>query len=59
MNLVSVMVTLLVVGVFLYIVENVIPMDSTIKRILEAVVLLAVLIYILQALGVLGGHVFS
>jgi hypothetical protein len=56
MTLVSLLLVLVLVGVILYVVESVIPMDVRIKRIIEAVVLVGVLIYVLQAFGVLGGH---
>lgn len=45
---------LVIVGVLLYVVETLIPMDARIKRVIEAVVLIGVLVYILQAVGVIG-----
>ena len=55
MNIVSLLLFLVVVGVALYVVETLVPMDTRIKRVIEAIVLLAVLIYILQAFGLISG----
>lgn len=54
MNLISLLMFLVIVGVLLYVVETLIPMDARIKRVIEAVVLIGVLVYILQAVGVIG-----
>lgn len=53
--MISLLVLLVVVGVVLYLVERVIPMDGTIKIIIRCVVLLAVLVYVLSAFGLLSG----
>jgi hypothetical protein len=45
---------LIVVGVLLWLVNTYIPMDSKIKSILNAVVVIAVVIYLLQVFGLLG-----
>jgi hypothetical protein len=45
---------LIVVGVLLWLVNTYIPMDSKIKGILNAVVVIAVVIYLLQVFGLLG-----
>lgn len=54
MSLLSVVVVLIVVGVLLWLVNTYIPMDSKIKSILNAVVVICVVIWLLQAFGVLG-----
>lgn len=54
MSLVTLVVVLIVVGVLLWLVNTYIPMDSKIKSILNAVVVIAVVIWLLQAFGVLG-----
>ncbi len=54
MSLVTIVVVLIVVGVLLWLVNTYIPMDSKIKSILNAVVVIAVVIWLLQAFGVLG-----
>ena len=45
---------LIVVGVLLWLVNTYIPMDSKIKGILNAVVVIAVVVYLLQVFGLLG-----
>ena len=53
MSLISVVVVLIVVGVLLWLVNRYIPMDGTIKNILNAVVVIAVVLWLLQAFGLL------
>ena len=45
---------LIVVGVLLWLVNTYIPMDPKIKGLLNAVVVIAVVIYLLQVFGLLG-----
>jgi hypothetical protein len=52
--LINIILVLIVVGVLLWLVNNYIPMDSKIKSILNAVVVILVVIWLLQAFGVLG-----
>ena len=54
MPLLTIFVVLIVVGVLLWLVNTYIPMDGKIKSILNAVVVIAVIIWLLQAFGVLG-----
>jgi hypothetical protein len=54
MSLLSLIVTLVVVGVLLWLVNTYIPMDSKIKNILNVVVVILVVIWLLQAFGLLG-----
>jgi hypothetical protein len=54
MSLLYVIGVLIVVGVLLWLVNNYIPMDSKIKSILNAVVVIVVVIWLLQAFGLLG-----
>jgi VIT1/CCC1 family predicted Fe2+/Mn2+ transporter len=49
--LISLIVTLIIVGVCLYIL-TLIPMDNVIKQIIRVVVLLVALLYVLEALGI-------
>lgn len=44
MDLISLVVTLIVVGVLLWLVNNYIPMDGQIKRLLNAVVVISTVI---------------
>ncbi|MGB5135775.1 MAG: Thivi_2564 family membrane protein [Prochlorococcaceae cyanobacterium] len=53
MDLVSLVITLIVVGVLLWLVNSYIPMDSKIKRILNIVVVVAVVIWLLNVLGLM------
>lgn len=54
MSLIGIVLALVVVGVLLWLMEAYIPMNSTIKRIIQAVVIIVVVIWLLQVLGVLG-----
>jgi hypothetical protein len=54
MSLISVVLTLIVVGVLLWLINTYIPMQGTIKSLLNAVVVIAVVIWLLYAFGVLG-----
>jgi hypothetical protein len=54
MPLLTIVVVLIVVGVLLWLVNNYIPMDSKIKSILNAVVVILVVLWLLQAFGLLG-----
>jgi hypothetical protein len=54
MPLVSLIISLIVVGVLLWLVNSYIPMDSKIKKILNIVVVIAVVLWMLSLFGVLG-----
>jgi hypothetical protein len=47
-------ITLIVIGVLLWLVNAYIPMDAKIKNILNIVVLIAVVLWLLNVFGVLG-----
>lgn len=53
MSLVSLVITLIVVGALLWLVNNYIPMDGKIKRILNIVVVVAVVVWLLNLLGLM------
>lgn len=55
MPLINLVVTLIVVGVLLWLVNTYIPMDRKIKSILNAVIVIAVVLWLLSAFGILGG----
>ena len=55
MSLLSLLITLIVVGVLLYMVNRYIPMASSIKTILNVVVVVFVCIWLLQSLGIVSG----
>ena len=54
MPLVTVVVTLIVVGVLLWLINTYIPMQSAIKSIINIVVVVAVVLWLLQGYGVIG-----
>ena len=54
MSLIGVVITLVVVGVLLWLLNNYVPMDSKIKTIINIVVVIVVVVWLLQAFGVLG-----
>jgi hypothetical protein len=55
MTLIGLVVTLILVGLLLYVIEVLLPIDATIKKLIRIVVIVVVLLWLLQALGVLGG----
>ena len=54
MPLLNLVVVLIVVGVGLYLINQYIPMASSIKTILNIVVVVAVCVWVLQAVGLWG-----
>jgi hypothetical protein len=54
MPLLNVVVALVVVGVILYLINRFIPMAGSIKTILNIVVVCAVCVWVLQAVGLWG-----
>lgn len=48
MGLISLILILVVVGVLLYLVESVLPIDPSIKVVIRVVVILAVVLWLLQ-----------
>jgi hypothetical protein len=54
MTLVSLLLTLIVVGVLLWLVNTYIPMDGKIKNILNIVVVIVLVMWLLRAFGLMG-----
>ena len=54
MPLVNLVIALIVVGVLLYLINRYIPMASSIKTILNIVVVVALAVWVLQAVGLWG-----
>lgn len=52
--LINLVVSLIVVGVILYLINNYLPMDGKIKSILNIVVVIAVILWLLRSFGLLG-----
>jgi 1-acyl-sn-glycerol-3-phosphate acyltransferase len=57
MSVISLILTLVIVGVVLWAVNRYIPMDHKIKSILNIVVVILVVLWLLRLFGVLGGSV--
>jgi hypothetical protein len=55
MPLVNLVIALIVVGVALWLINTYIPMASSIKSILNVVVVVAVVVWVLQSVGMWGG----
>jgi hypothetical protein len=53
-DLISLIVVLVVVGVLLWLINNYIPMDRKIKQILNMVVVVAVVVWLLNVLGLMN-----
>jgi hypothetical protein len=55
MPLVNIIVTLIIIGVLLWLVNSFIPMAGPIKTILNAVVVICVILWLLSAFGLFHG----
>jgi hypothetical protein len=55
--LITVIITLVVVGLILWLINRYIPMAASIKSILNIVVVIVVIIWLLRVFGIWGGHV--
>ena len=53
MSLITFVLVLVVVGVVLWLINSFIPMQSTIKKILNAVVVIVVILWLLSAFGII------
>lgn len=54
MSLISVVVTLIVIGLLLWLVNNYLPIDAGIKNIIYIVVVVGIVFWLLSVFGVLG-----
>ena len=54
MPLIQLIIVLVVFGVILWAINTYIPMDGNIKKILNVVVILVVILFVLSAFGLLG-----
>jgi hypothetical protein len=54
MSLISLVITLIVIGVLLWLVNTYIPMDGKIKKIINIVVVICVVVWLLSAFGIIG-----
>ncbi len=53
MSLISLVIVLIVVGILLWLINRFIPMQPTIKKILNAVVIIIVILWLLSVFGVI------
>ena len=58
MDLLTILIVIVIVGVILWLVNSYIPMDGKIKKILNIVVVIVLIIWLLNAFGVFAhlGH---
>lgn len=54
MSLIGLIIVIAVVGLLLWVVETYVPMPVNIKRVLEGVVVLVLILWLLQVFGLLG-----
>lgn len=53
MNLIYVLLVIIIVGMIMYLINRFIPMASSIKTVLNAVVLLLLIVWLLQVFGLI------
>jgi hypothetical protein len=53
MPLITLVITLVVVGLILWLINNYIPMDGTIKKILNVLVVIVVILWLLSVFGLI------
>jgi hypothetical protein len=51
MDLLTIIIVIVIVGILLYLINQFIPMDAKIKKILNIVVVIALIIWLLNAFG--------
>lgn len=54
MSLISLIILLVILGVLMYIINSYVPMDAGIKRLLNVAVIIVVVLWLIQTLGLLG-----
>lgn len=55
MSLVSLIIVLVILGVVMYLINSYVPMDNKIKSILNVAVVVFLILWLLQAFGLLDG----
>ncbi len=53
-SLVSLLIVLIVIGVVLYLVNNYLPIDSTIKMLINVVIVIAAIVWLLRYAGMVS-----
>jgi hypothetical protein len=56
--MIGLIITLIIVGVLLWLLNSMVPMDARIKTIINVIVVICVLLYVLSAFGLLGTTTF-
>ncbi|MFO7762162.1 MAG: Thivi_2564 family membrane protein [Wenzhouxiangellaceae bacterium] len=59
MPIINLIITLVVVGVLLWLINAYIPMEPTIKKILNVVVIILVILWLLSVFGIFGSGMGS
>lgn len=59
MPIISILITLIIVGLVLYLIETYIPMDAAIKTVIRVVIVLVLCLWLLNTFGVLGDYSVS
>ena len=54
MPLISIIVVLCVIGVILWLIDTYLPLDPTIKRIIQIVIIVVIILWLLQVFGLMG-----
>lgn len=54
MTLIGLLIVLILIGLLLYLINQFIPMDPKIKTILNVVVVVVVILWLVQSLGLIG-----
>ena len=54
MSILTIILVLVAAGVALWLINSYIPMDNTIKKILNAVVIIVIIIWLLKVFGIWG-----
>lgn len=55
MSIISIIVVLIIVGVIMYLINNVVPIEGWIRTVLNAVVAICLLLWLLQVFGIHTG----
>ncbi|MGA9042407.1 MAG: Thivi_2564 family membrane protein [Terriglobales bacterium] len=56
MAIIHILITLIIVGVLLWLINTYIPMDGKIKKILNVLVAMLVIVWLLSAFGIVDTH---
>lgn len=54
--LISLLLTLVIVGICLYVLNTLVPLDAKIKTVINIVVVIVVVVYILECFGIIPAH---